>query len=1326
MKRYLLLFSLLALGSNKVFAQAMFDPYANYENSTGPVNFTTTFTYDGEYMLTPNRWFSTSLANSAIIFYSCKMEVVSFPFLPCSNWITTQCGDDPNNLPPNPVRNLFLPQNLATWDGMRKVVQSDITASFSAPYTLVSASFLKYNLPWTTSSRPDVLPHSVIKVTLYTHCFGTQNAPVDSVSFVYDNTRGRMRYYPYYDQNYQPIPTILSYDVMFAPRLLFDTSLHTYNQQSNSSFTPLNQSTLNYFPFGDQYGYIFCNSQNLPLNPGEVFFDGSGYNGKLQIPPFALIEAPLLNDEGTRLSGYWDNNNDGLYDIISGFSGIKNNYFVDRPIDLTTINPSERIIYNPSEVSIINNTTLVFPEGYTFRNVNGRYPYESEYIQSINNPVTMLYDDPREAVVSSQLTLTDDPSTPIDERLSYYYITSGCTLQIERCVSVWDAVFVLEDQSSVLIYDPATTYGNFQIEQNGGQVITTTYPSSATACKSACNIKSFYDYTGESISNLSNWTVNNLSQVFPGSSGGIARIGAPIHIPFGQILTIDAGVRLEFGQSGKIVVERGGQLIVNGTQSNPVVFTSACEDMWKGIEVHGNRNQRQYIGSNSQQGYIDLKFAIIENADEAITVAKPYQFGYEGGIVKAANTVFRNNGRDVQFQAYRNFMPSGSTIDNLSAFTECVFETTALPVEHGFLVAAGGIQYANVAHITLNEVRGVAFVGCQFRTVNVSDYHPNARGTGIYSFDGTAKFSTTLPNTFSNLSDAIWLASSGFPAGVTKIDNQQFTGNIHSILLEGLPQARIVNNEIDVPESEADPLLYTIPLFKGYNKPVGIYLLGCYGYDIWDNAINVNDNSTLHSAQINCDDCSYDIVINNTVQTDPNNLNEFGTGTVYRNTLRHASMGIQFEANNGDPITTGTGVDMKCNSMDDFYFNDLTVMGRSGTSFPPYPAVFSYLRDQGDCISPSSQAGNSFSVNCNASSNRHQIYIGTNSIIFTYSDIPTLVPNQSCNNAIINGCPPGNLPNSCNEILGNLTDEIFFYIEYGKDEENNSSTLRQILSSETDGGSTASLLNLIQTGTVTAIRAELNRVSPWLSDTVMISLLNYRDVLSDTGLITFYINNSGLSPTVLQAILTASPAFSSTLIQQLMQAQYKLSERRETEAQLNNSLNRWQQNLHRIVYSAAETGNYSPAIAYLDSINTTVSVRELLRLNLYAGNYLLADSALNRLILLQNSSAGWLEEIAGLAIQQRDSGDSWMQLNSQQVAMLNNFYITPYEKVVPIRTLFRHRIGMKYGIEPYGQPSSGLRTAHIEQQPRRNYFGHRRKSGCLYYFCAYAVNSKYQ
>ena len=158
-----------------------------------------------------------------------------------------------------------------------------------------------------------------------------------------------------------------------------------------------------------------------------------------------------------------------------------------------------------------------------------------------------------------------------------------------------------------------------------------------------------------------------------------------------------------------------------------------------------------------------------------------------------------------------------------------------------------------------------------------------------------------------------------------------------------------------------------------------------------------------------------------------------------------------------------------------------------------------------------------------------------------------------------------------------------------------------------------------------------------------------------------------------------------------MQAQSSLSERRNTEFQLNNALNSWQHNLHRLVFSASETNDYNSAIHYLDSINTIESIRELVRLQLYAGYFNSADSALNRLILLQNSAPGWDENIADFAIQYRSSGNSWMQLNSADIATLHNAYQMPYELVVPVRVLMNHRVHTKYGIEPYGQSGSGLR-----------------------------------
>ena len=68
-----------------------------------------------------------------------------------------------------------------------------------------------------------------------------------------------------------------------------------------------------------------------------------------------------------------------------------------------------------------------------------------------------------------------------------------------------------------------------------------------------------------------------------------------------------ARLRLE----SRIIVRPGGKLIVDGG-----TLTSACDgEMWEGIIVEGDVNQRQYA---SKQGSVLLTNATIENARTAI------------------------------------------------------------------------------------------------------------------------------------------------------------------------------------------------------------------------------------------------------------------------------------------------------------------------------------------------------------------------------------------------------------------------------------------------------------------------------------------------------------------------------------------------------------------------------------------------------------------------------------------------------------------------------------------------------------------------------------
>src|SRR5690606_33053723 len=112
---------------------------------------------------------------------------------------------------------------------------------------------------------------------------------------------------------------------------------------------------------------------------------------------------------------------------------------------------------------------------------------------------------------------------------------------------------------------------------------------------------------------------------------------------------------------GKIIVEPGGQLIVDGGH----IRCAYPDGFWAGIEAWGNKNQPQHLPNVGMwQGYVELRNgAIIEDAREAFTNWHPWDWNSMGGMIRALGTaeepvVFKNCRRSAEFMAYQNFATS--------------------------------------------------------------------------------------------------------------------------------------------------------------------------------------------------------------------------------------------------------------------------------------------------------------------------------------------------------------------------------------------------------------------------------------------------------------------------------------------------------------------------------------------------------------------------------------------------------------------------------------------------------------------------------------------
>lgn len=203
-------------------------------------------------------------------------------------------------------------------------------------------------------------------------------------------------------------------------------------------------------------------------------------------------------------------------------------------------------------------------------------------------------------------------------------------------------------------------------------------------------------------------------------------------IPAGKTLTINATVK--FSSNSRIIVERGGKLIVDGGK-----LTSADNGTWRGIEVWGTTSLSQSAVNN---GLVTLNNATIENAETGIILAKRYRSisiinpptiitctaeeisiqpppssliidaNYSGGKIIATNSRFINNKIAVEFYPYNK--------TNYSSFTRCTFEINK------------SIQANNMVYIS--GTNGVKFNGSNFIVANGLE---TANLRGIYAYNSS-------------------------------------------------------------------------------------------------------------------------------------------------------------------------------------------------------------------------------------------------------------------------------------------------------------------------------------------------------------------------------------------------------------------------------------------------------------------------------------------------------------------------------------------------------------------------------------------------------------
>ena len=512
--------SMVSIG-NPLYVQTDQAPYILFHNQTY---------YNGEYEISmeENYWYNfinntlpvNQCSSSGVLNFSFRLALVSFPFV-------NECAYTNNACSQTPVRELTMPNELSGhftynvadsgWyynsnptilmnsSGMVKFASCGYSGGQSGggspvANTLVTSCYhgSQLNTPYRRA-----IPHSVIKHTVYAHCDypPNENNIIGQFSFYYDNSRGRMRYYPFFATNaVQAGPE--NYDVIFYPMLIknqneIDLPSQTlylgYDESVYDNHIVISDGGINYFKHSEINPTSACVSNPsfaVPVEIGSLFnvWTPNAVNPSFYYPCYSYISAPLRSAEGNYLAGYEKNQQN---QIVTK-PGIRHSYFIDQNTDLNIINPTEKEIYNPSEATITA-SNFVFPQDYTFKTIRGVYPNEAEALASrIAENGCDANTDLRNVPVKTDLTTentTDAINFPLSALpatqhlyASRYYLENNSKLTVQNCVRLFDCTFDVKQGATLQFDDYPAHYGKedhsfdrantrFKIQTLGGAVL---------------------------------------------------------------------------------------------------------------------------------------------------------------------------------------------------------------------------------------------------------------------------------------------------------------------------------------------------------------------------------------------------------------------------------------------------------------------------------------------------------------------------------------------------------------------------------------------------------------------------------------------------------------------------------------------------------------------------------------------------------------------------------------------------------------------------------------------------------------------------------------
>ncbi|OFX38889.1 MAG: hypothetical protein A2X08_02665 [Bacteroidetes bacterium GWA2_32_17] len=668
--------------------------------------------------------------------------------------------------------------------------------------------------------------------------------------------------------------------------------------------------------------------------------------------------------------------------------------------------------------------------------------------------------------------------------------------------------------------------------------------------------------------------------------------------------TLTVKCKLSLPEHAKIIIESNGKLIIDEG-----IITNVCNNLWQGISVE-------------QGGSIEVKNSSkIENAINGISTV-------ENVLIKVSDSEFKNN--------ITAFYIDGDPVQN-SFINKCNFITT------DYLNNIGRVPET---FIYLYNVRKLNLLGNLFKNMNPASYYIDERGTGINprfsgvnvnpycvipTFPGQSCANAT-PCIFENLSCGVYFEGyNGFDK--VNINRCQFNNCTRGVYCWYSHNTTLSFNTFNIGEPITDVDPYNT---FDYNDELayGAFFEQSTGYKIEEN----NFTTQLPNQGI------VGLVISASGSTNSNQ--------VYRNVFNN--LPYAFIAQGINSHYGSTALKIKCNRADNNQY-DFVAMNINAVDF-----------SQGDYYNP---AGNTFStVTCTGDGNNffdgsvHYSYhldnpamypnCVTSDVIRTASSVHFTTFNEVCPSNY--GLVPVPIP---------ISDVTLKFAQSNNTLDSSLNAYNNLI----DGNKTDWYLKKInQNHNPTNLKNKLLEVSPWLSDTVLVSLIKEENYFSPENLTDVLVSNpqSATSPVIQSSLDNMPTPLPLALRYRIDALDSVLSSKTAMDAQISSLINDKEYYANEIInYYLDDTlpASQTSLINFLSTMNTLAYDYKLISYFYTLGQI---TDARNLLLQLPNkytldntqlNSYNKFKDIYGILLDLKESNLTFYDLTAEQLQIVQSF-----------------------------------------------------------------------